>query len=192
MLDAFTVAVRNELSQRGYWLDVDAPDVLVELGVGERVLDRSGRNVTLAGDFSLAATVPVRRGLSLGAETYSLQSEQSLGEEAARTDLVRLALPRAHRWIGNHVQPAETGLEVVNVIILGVEIAPSEDRAVLAGFVQAVRNTDGALAIRETARDEQARTYKFRIVYIKGKFPPGGFLWTVLAAHPELPLTLVR
>ncbi len=192
MLDAFATAVRNELQQRGYWLDVDAPEVLVELSVGERVLDRTGKNVILAGDFSLAATVPVRHNLVLGKETYSLQSEQSLGEEAARSKLVLLALPRAHRWIGDHAQPDDTGLAAVIVHVKGAELDPSEDRQVLGDFIQVVRETDGVQLIREMSRDEQTRSYKFRVVYAKGKFPPGRFLETVLAAHPELRLTFVK
>ena len=191
MLDAFANAVRNELQGRGYWLDVDSPETLVELTVGERVLDRSGRNVSLAGDFSIAATVPVRHNMKLGTQTFSLQSEQTLGEEAARADLVRLALPRVHQWVGDHAQPGDTGLDAQIVHIVGAELDPSEDRRALADFIQAARGTDGVLLVKETQRDHEARSYKFRIVYAKGKFPPGRFLGAFLASHPELPLTQV-
>ncbi len=191
MLDSFMAAVRNELQARGYWLEADAPEVLVELGVSSEEIDRSGKNVTLGGVFSLKATVPVRRGITLGAETFKVQSEQSLGEEAAQADLVRIAMPRAHRWIGGDALPADTALDAAIIHIKGAELDPSEDRRVLAGFIQAVQGTDGTLLIKEISRDDQVRSYKFRIVYVKGKFPPKRFLETVLTAHPELQLTLI-
>ena len=192
MLDAFVLAVRNEMQSRGYWLDADDPDVLVELGVSSEEIDRSVKNVTLVGSFSIKATMPVRHNLTIGSETFKVQSEQSLGEEAARADLVRLAMPRAKRWIGSNAGPMDTGLAATIVHIVGGDLDPSEDSRVLADFVRAAHDTDGTLQVRELQRDADARSYKYRVVYAKGKFPPPvGFLGRVLAAHPELPLTPV-
>lgn len=190
MLDAFALAVRNELAARGYRLETEDPDVLVELHVSEKVLDRSGRNVTLSGTFSLMVTTPVRRGIRIGAETFAVQSEQHLGEDAARADVVRLVMPRVRRWIGTNALPADTGLGAVVVNIVGAELDPSDDVRVAAAFAQAAGNTEGVLRVGEISRNPEVRRYKYRIVYVKGKFPPPvGFLGTILAAHPELPLT---
>lgn len=192
MLDAFVLAVRNEMQVRGYRLDAEEPEVIVELKASERVLDRSGRNVTLEGTFSAAATMPARRNLKIAADTFAVQSEQSLGEDAARADLVRIAMPRVHRWVGTNVLPADTGMTAVNVQLVGGELDPSEDPRVVAAFVQAAIDTDGTLRVRELSRDAEARRYKFRIVHVTGKFPPGGYLSAILASHPELPLTPLR
>ena len=191
MLEAFALAVRNEMQVRGYRLDAEEPDVLVDLKASEKVLDRSGRNVTLAGSFSAVATLPARRNIEIASEKFSVQSEQSLGEDAARADLVRIAMPRVHRWVGANVLPADTGMSALNVQIVGGELDPSEDPRVVAAFVQAAGDTDGTLRVRELSSDSEARLYKFRIVYATGKFPPGGYLSAVLASHPELPLTPV-
>lgn len=191
MLDAFVLAVRNEMQVRGYRLDAEEPDLLVELAVSEKVLDRSVRNVTLSGSFSAVATLPARRNLVVASDKFSVQSEQCLGEDAARADLVRIAMPRVRRWVGSNVLPADTGMTAMDVRIVGGELDPSEDSRVLAAFVQAAGGTDGTLRVRELSRDAEARRYKFRIVYATGKFPPGGYLSSVLAAHPELPFTPV-
>ncbi len=193
MLDAFSLAVRNELTARGYRLEADDPDVLVELKVSENVLDRSGRNVTLSGTFSLVVTTPVRRGIRIGVETFAVQSEQSLGEDAARADLVRLVLPRVRRWIGTNALPADTGLGAVVVNIVGAELDPADDARVAAAFAGAAGDAEGVLRVGEISRDPEARRYRYRVVYVNAKFPtPAGFLGAILAAHPELPLTPVN
>ena len=188
LLAPVLAAVREELARVGYRLETETPDVTVAVRVSAEILGRSGPKRELRGTFSLVADVPVRDGMKLGSGSISVENEDLLGEEAARADLLRRALPRVRRWIAENARPEDTGLLALDLRVSCVTDAPDEDAARFGAFEKAVAGTDGVESFLPTHRDDGARQRKYRAVVRRASFPPGRFLETIAAAHPELEL----
>ena len=188
MLAPVLAAVREELARVGFRLETETPDVTVSVLVSDEILGRNGAKREFKGTFALAAEVPVRGGAKLGSGSFSVENETLLGEEAARADLLRRALPRLRRWVAENARPEDTGLQALDLRVSCVTVAPDEDARLFGFFETAVAGTDGVESFRETLRDNDARFRKYHAVIRRACFPPGRFLEVIAADHPELEL----
>ncbi len=181
-------AVREEFARIGYRIEAESPDVLIVLRVSDRILARREAKREFEGTFSVDASVPVRHDMKLASESFSVQNEDIASVEAAQANLLRRALPRLRRWIVENARPEDTGLLALDLRVSCVTDAPDEDAARFGAFEKAVAGTDGVESFLPTHRDDGARQRKYRAVVRRASFPPGRFLETIAAAHPELEL----
>lgn len=188
LLSPALAAAREELARVGYRLEAESPDVSFVLRVSDEILARSGAKREFKGTFSVEAEVPVRQGMKLGAETFSVENENPTAVDAAQADLLRRALPRLRSWISGNARPEDTGLRAIDVRVSCVTDSPDEDARRFGSFEKAVAGTEGVESFRETKRDDEARERKYRVVVRHAFFPPGRFLDVIGAAHPELEL----
>ena len=144
--------------------------------------------------FTLDGTVGMElydcdTGKTLAAKIFRGRNKPSLGMDRAELDLAETMKPDIVRWIGEKVTPEQVPLEVRTLRVAQIDRYPGGESAFIDSFVKAMSAMKGVLRCETSARDSQAKTASFRVLYRRADYPQG-FLHAVINQNPKFGLVL--
>ena len=164
-------------------------DLRLALRSGVSIYDNSADTYfTLDGSVS-ARLDDAAEGTLLAEKTLRGRNKAALGMPKAVRDVAAAMKPEIEKWIAETVTPEQVPLEARTLKLTNTDRYRGGESAFIEDFVKAISKMDGVLRCETAARDGEAHTAAFRVLYRRAKYPQG-FVHAVVNQNPSFGLKL--
>ena len=187
-------AVEGALIGNGFTIANKKPDIVMEITVRQRGIDKSGEFYLLEGSVpSAKVLLPNQDSKAFATRTFpSVRGSREFGKEKAIASLADKLAPAVGKWTAETVKPADLSMAAITVVIQRNTIFyKSKDPIYVNKFAERLMKIDGIYYCELLSGEVATRLWEFRIVYDKLKFP-GGVVNKVIETCKDLDIELHR